>query len=172
MESISDILNRAYELAIDGAGYDEALSLCEQVLLDYPDNSEAFRKRAAIHARTGNFQSAVTDLTRGINNGVNSSEWFFFRGWWRLELDDLQGAVDDLTKAIELDRTEEHHPYEESSYFFRAVAFLNLGKGEAAILDCRQVREDFIIYSQTLGRLTRSDVLAQANRLSRGGSSG
>ncbi|MBD5255374.1 MAG: tetratricopeptide repeat protein [Barnesiella sp.] len=54
---------------------------------------------------------------------------YFFRGWAKMNLDDLNGAEEDVSKAIE------RNPFISDAYELRGAARLNLGKYELAIAD-------------------------------------
>lgn len=54
---------------------------------------------------------------------------YFYRGWAKMNLDDLRGAEEDITKSIEL------NPFITDAYELRGAARLNLGKYDQAIAD-------------------------------------
>ena len=60
------------------------------------------------------------------------SEPYFFRGLAKLNLDDYEGAIQDYSKAIELNPNYFH------AYMYRGVAWHNLRKYEEAMADYAQ----------------------------------
>lgn len=54
---------------------------------------------------------------------------YFYRGWAKMNLDDLRGAEEDITKCIDL------NPFITDAYELRGAARLNLGNYDQAIAD-------------------------------------
>jgi len=50
------------------------------------------------------------------------------------------------------------HYYDESAYFFRAAALLQLGRFAEALSDCKVVRDDFLVYTKS-GQLSKSEIM-------------
>lgn len=77
----------------------------------------------------GNFDEAVISADKAIETDPNEYWAYGLRGSIKLEKGDLNGAVDDLTKSIKT------MPQDGMRYADRGIAYLLLGKDEAAQKD-------------------------------------
>jgi len=157
-------LDRAYDLVTTTKDYEGALKICDEVLKEHPNMVDAIRKKAAIHAYMKNHAEAIALLSFVIAEDPNEPGYYFTRAWSYLENGNLTEAVQDLTKSIELGSQRNFDYYTESAYFFRAVALLKLGRYSEAVADCEHVRDDFLIYLYSTGKISKSDILEQAAR--------
>lgn len=163
MDRITKELERAYQIAMKEQ-YKDALAMCNRVVSEYPKLPDGFRKRAAIYARKGDFQAAIGDISIAIEIDPSSSEHYFFRGWWQLEIGNFIDAETDQSNAIALGEEQGSSFFGESAYFFRALARLKLGKFREALADCEHVRDDFLIYLKSIGKITKSQIVTEAMR--------
>jgi tetratricopeptide (TPR) repeat protein len=131
-----------------------------------PTLPDGFRKRAAIHALKGDFSNAIQDIEEAMSIAPGQPEYYFFRGWWNLELGNFESTLDDMSRAIELGQSENLHFFDESAYFFRAVSFLQLGKFPEALSESAKVRDDFVIHLQGPGELSKQWVIYEATKRS------
>jgi len=157
-------IDQAYDLATTNGDYEGALRICNEVLNEHPGMFYAVRKKAAIYADMKDFAQATALMNDLIAQNPNELEYYFSRGRWYLANADWHEAVADMTKTIELGSEQNFHYNTESAYFFRAVGLLKLGKNREAIADCEHVRDDFLIYLHSTGKISKSDVLEQATR--------
>lgn len=162
IENVLDKLNRAWELAARDEDYDGAFEICTQVVNDYPSIPDGFRRRGAIWARKGDFTLAIQDMNEAIALTADKAEYYFFRGWWHFEIGNFAETVKDQTKALEVGNQTDFHAYDESAYFFRALALLYLGRFEEVLSNCKNVRDDFLIYLTGLGKLTKAEIVREA----------
>ena len=84
------------------------------------------------HARqtTRDHDRSLADFAEAIRLGSDDSETYFFRGeFYRTQLDNYEKAIEDYTKAIELDAT--------NAWYFqgRGLAFRSLGRPREVIAD-------------------------------------
>ncbi|HEX7772478.1 MAG TPA: tetratricopeptide repeat protein [Pyrinomonadaceae bacterium] len=157
-------IDEAYNRATDRKDYEGALKICNEVLSDHPDMPHAVRKKAAIYADMKNFAEATALMSHLIAQIPNELEYYFSRGRWYVANADWAEAVEDMTKALELGSEQNFHYFTESAYFFRAVALSKLGRHSEAVADCEHVRDDFLIYIYSTGKISKSDILEQAAR--------
>ncbi len=154
-------LNNVLELAKKNH-FDEALSICNNYI-DYNKNPrEGYAKRAQVFAIKNELENAIADINSIEQIGLANSGDYFSRGRWKLMLNDLLGAIKDLTSSIELEAQNNESYYMESSYFYRAVAYVFSDEKEKAISDCKHVRDDFQVYLKG-GIHTKSDLLKLCN---------
>jgi hypothetical protein len=72
-------------------------------------------------------------------------------------MEDAKTVVQDFSKALELCDFQENDYYREELHFWRAEAFLELGKQREALRDLAKVRDDF--QSLTYILRTKQDLL-------------
>ena len=79
----------------------------------------------------GKYSDAIPDFTRAIERDPNFVDAYYLRGVARLMKKDFDGAIIDLTKAIEM------YPKDstKSAYFYRGEARAKLKDFDGAILD-------------------------------------
>jgi tetratricopeptide (TPR) repeat protein len=157
-------LNQAYNMATERKDYDGALRVCNEVLNKYPDMPHAVREKAAIYAAMKNFAEATALMSDLIAQNPNELEYYFSRGRWYLANADWTEAAADMTKALELGSEQTSNYFTESAYFFRAVALSKLRRYSEAVADCEHVRDDFLIYLYSTGKISKSDILEEASR--------
>lgn len=161
MDDISEQLDKAYSLAADRKDYAAALSACDAVIQAHPELTAPRRKKAQIYAHKADFRKAIYEMSKVIQKGAPEPGDHFFRGWWNLEDDNSNGAIEDLTKAIELGELLSDDYFTESAHFFRAAASLRLGRYPDALADCERVSDDFLIYLRT-GKISKSQIVTEA----------
>jgi len=157
-------LEQAYDLVTTTKNYEGALRICDEVLKEHPNMLAAVRKKAAIHAYVNNFAEAIALMNDVIAQDPSEPDYYFSRGRWRLENGNFGEAVQDLTNTVKVGSQRNFHYYTESAYFFRAVALLKLGRFREAVADCEHVRDDFLLYLHSTGKISKSDILEQATR--------
>ena len=57
----------------------------------------------------GKFNSAIKDLDKAIDLGLNHELAYFYRGQSNYELNNLQKSLDDITNAIKLNPKADHY---------------------------------------------------------------
>lgn len=160
MDEIKKQLDEAFSWA-QKDDYDKALALCNAVIQANPSLSDGLRKRATIYARMGDYDRAIADITNVMAQEPDDPSHYFFRGWWYLDNGNPAQAVEDLTKALALGGKNNHY-HDESAHFFRAAALLRLRRYDEALADCQHVRDDFLIYIKSAGKISKADILREA----------
>lgn len=161
MEDIKKKLNEAYSLA-EKKDYAKALEMCNAVIAAHPSEFDGLRERAAIYSHMNDLNRAIADISTVITQGSHEPMDYFKRGWLHLDNDNPVQAAEDLSKALEIGEENDFHYYDESAYFFRSLAFLRLQRWDEALADCEHVRDDFLIYIKSAGKITKADVVQQA----------
>jgi tetratricopeptide (TPR) repeat protein len=160
MSEIERQLNEASSAAKKD-DYDKALAICNAVLQAHPLFPEALRTRSEIYTRMGDLERAIADLTEVIKTAGEPSD-FFFRGWRYLDNGDTDCAIGDFSKALELGEDQNFHYHDQSARFFRALACVRAKRYDEALADCLHVKDDFLIYTRSTGKITKADVVKQA----------
>ncbi len=160
MEEIEKKLDEAYSWARKD-DYEKALALCDAVIQAHPSFPNGKRTRAAIYARKGDIDRAIADITDVIAKEPDDPSHYFFRGWWYLDSGNAKQAIEDLTKALALGKNNDNY-HDESTYFFRATAHLREGRYNEALADCQHVRDDFMIYIKSAGKISKADIEREA----------
>jgi tetratricopeptide (TPR) repeat protein len=164
MSSAKWKLERAYEIASVEEDYIRAINMCDEAIAENSTSPEGFNTRARINELAGNLEEALADITRAIEIEPNEPDYYYNRGRWHLGVGNLDDAVADQTQALEIGDNRDLHFYDECAYFFRAVAFVHLGRFDEALSDCQHVDDDFLMYSAGLGRLTKADLIREVQR--------
>jgi len=126
--------------------FDEAISVCNSYIERYPKQREGYEERAHIYSITNELHKAIDDIDTIESLGLLNSGDYFSRGRWKLMVDDYNGAIDDLTLSIEGESEKNESYYSESSFFYRALAYLFVGNRDKVAEDCIHVRDDFQVY--------------------------
>ena len=161
-DDIKKELDKAYSLVADHKNYEAALTACEAILETHPGLRAGLRTRAQIYAHKAAFSQAIADMTIAIQAGPPEPSDYFFRGWWNLEDNRILDAIQDFTEAISLEERLGIYTFKESAYFFRAVASFRIGRYDDALADCKQVRDDFLIYLRS-GLVSKAQIVRDAS---------
>ena len=75
-----------------------------QALVANPQDVEAYQKRAFALSEMGQYKEALEDLDTLIDtlNVTDDANLYSLRGAIRMKLDNKQGALDDMRKALQL----------------------------------------------------------------------
>jgi tetratricopeptide (TPR) repeat protein len=99
----------------------------------YYNRARAYERGGDAEAAEADYRHALDVLTANIEGGSEDFDSYYYRGWLFLTLDDPQAAIDDFTRAAEIE------PEEAAVYELRAWAYTLLGDYEAAIADLSRV---------------------------------
>lgn len=164
MNNVRRKLDRAYQIASKNRDYEGALQICNQIITENPAMTEGLNTRARIYELMDELEQAISDISAVIEIEPSQPDYYFNRGRWHLAIGRLNEAVKDQTKVLEIGKHNDFHYYDESAFFFRALAFLRLSMFEKALADCVNVGDDFLVYSAGLGKLTKEEVVRGAAR--------
>jgi tetratricopeptide (TPR) repeat protein len=70
---------------------------------------------------------------------ADEPHFYFMRGWKRLRMNQLDDAVADFSKTIELSDEYRSDYYRDPAYLGRAETLLRLGRIDEAVADCERV---------------------------------
>ena len=126
--------------------HDEALRLCNEVLEEVPDSTDALRERSFVYRHMRDVRAASKDLTRLIELGSEEPSDYVVRGNCYIDMGDQEQAIRDLTRAVELGEIHQFHYYTDLACFFRAYAFFAAGRYAEALADCERLREGYTFF--------------------------
>lgn len=110
--------------------FDEALSLINEGMGLFPDNSDLYYTRSYVYLESKQLDKALEDIDRAIKHDPDCSQYYYFRGFIRAKSDKyLNQAIDDFTKAIELGGDK------EKAYMERIRTYLSMKEYDKAISD-------------------------------------
>lgn len=136
---------------IKNEDYESALNVCNELVEKYNFSHKIMSDRAFLNYSIGRIDEALDDLQTLIDIHPESPSAYVKRAAWNLELGNDIQAINDLTIVI-LMRDEF---YLEVSYFYRAMAYLNLGMRDEAYNDYMNLSEDFYFWIKTPKEGTR-----------------
>lgn len=93
---------------------------------------EPYFQRAHAHWSLGDRTAAIGDLTEAIHLRPDEPALHYFRGLWRIEMRDSARGIEDLDRAIALDRKVGSAYYADCAPLIQAIGYLMLGKFELA----------------------------------------
>lgn len=135
------------------AGKDEhecALRIAQEVIRDYPGESQVWIKRGYVYARAGDYRRAIEDVSRAIELNSMEPDYFYTRGRYYVAFSEYSIAAEDFTKTLELCDHYRNDYYRQPAHFMRAEAYLQLGRVEEARVDLQYVRDDFTTWTDSL----------------------
>ena len=109
----------------------EALQSLNDCLKYGPPDAGAFRSRAALRTRLGQYASAQTDYTRALELNPNAAT-YAARGWCFLVADAPKLALADFEESIR--RT----PVQSDAYAGRGLSRVLLGESQTAVADAEE----------------------------------
>lgn len=95
----------------------------------YYEANNKFIDSGHVKMKEGNYQGAVEDFTKAIEELPGYAYAYGFRAWAKLETEDLEGALIDINKALEL--KDDAHDF----YIWRAQIYRAMGDSQAADID-------------------------------------
>jgi tetratricopeptide (TPR) repeat protein len=144
--------------AVNSGNTEEAFSIANELVQQYPAEIRAWLMRAYVQGSMGDDEAAVSDVSNAININQLEPDLFFNRGRYRMCISDINGAVEDFTKGLELCDFHNNDYYRETLLFMRAEALAKLGRTSEALADLAHVRDDFKIYTTHLR--SKADIIA------------
>lgn len=157
MQELRDQVDKANSLS-KKKEYEKAIEICNDIIKNHPEYLEALRKRATIYARMGKLEYAINDITDVIEKIPDEPSYYFSRGRWNLYACNNREAIKDFNSVLLLDK-ESGNYFSETTYFFRAVAYLRLGEKGKAQEDCEKVEDGFEVFIKPEGRVSKSGIL-------------
>ena len=153
---IDDIRNRVR--AKDPTAVERATRLAEE----YPDEPMVWSSLAYARASNKDLDGAVLAMNRMIDLAPPHPVNFLTRGRYELKRGNLEAALADFDRGIELSKQLQDDWCVENIYFFRAEVLVRLGRKAEARADLSHVRDDMLDWLPQ--RRTKADILADCDR--------
>jgi len=120
--------------------FDEALDICRREIAQNPGDTEGYRHMAIVLDSMGRRREALSYRDKVIELAPDRTENYYSRADLLYEIGDYAAAIDDFTRAAELDHGQFMGP---GNYLYRADCHRRLGNYAQAIADCARVPDDF-----------------------------
>jgi tetratricopeptide (TPR) repeat protein len=122
-----------------------------------PREIDRWHMALAIERRLeGDLEGAVRSLSRVLENSPTNDELLRQRAEWRLELRDLEAALADVTRALEL------NPRAGSGYFLRSQIYQRLDRHDEALADWATLAEGNSAFGLTPATILNGRAYARA----------
>ena len=169
--AFDETVAKAKQLARAGDGT-AAIALADEVIHRYPLKIEGWMVRGLVHELGDEYELAARDITRAIELNSLEPHLYYSRGRYFFYLGDDHRAADDFSQGLRLSEFHKNDYYREELLFWRAEAFLRLGRKKEALEDLANVSDDFTSWTYKLR--TKQDLLRDGGLKSGGlgGSSG
>ncbi len=95
----------------------QAQNVFEKVLSNNPDNEEALKHKALVHARYGLWDRALSFVDRGLEHHPDSTEWQIMKGALLAEKEDFEQASHVLQEVL-----QKHPDNIQAAFFWLIVA--------------------------------------------------
>ena len=117
-------------------GYRGTVTEISRIIIEQPDNAEAWYNRGNAWSSCGEYDGAVRDYTMAINIGLRFREAinaYGNRGMARIEAGDLDGAIEDFSEIIA--RKPKNRSILRNAYQKRALVNEKKGDSKCAAVD-------------------------------------
>jgi len=133
-DSVTDLVQA--ENYYEHDNYDDAIIICDRVLADDPDNSNALHTRGRSLAGNGFYPDALVDIKRACELSPNAIEFFYTLAWVASANYEHNTSLEAYKRVFELDPDGS-----ERAYNGRAWANIQLGRFDTALEDVNKAIE-------------------------------
>lgn len=127
-------LKNADRLHLSGQHH-EALEICNGVVAEFPDNYLGYEQRSVVFRSLGDLRRAISDISTVVDLLPSSASPRFRRARFLIEQGDCEAAIEDLSRAVELDNGY----FGETLLFYRAEAKLRIFDFMGALTDAGKI---------------------------------
>lgn len=139
-----------------------ALVHVQELIEKHPDNASLWSLQASILKGMEHYIEAINSMNKAIDLKPEEASFYWLRGMCNFKVDNLSEAVIDFSHAIQGNNYGDVS-FTQGVYFFRAEAFIKLGKKEKALSDISHIPEDHKIWTFKLRN--KADLLEDCNKL-------
>jgi tetratricopeptide (TPR) repeat protein len=145
-------LSKARELAKQD-DFESALSMCNQLLADDPDEHEVIRVRSSVLEKIGRSDEAVADLARLAGDSDEPADYFNL-ALARLKRKEFEDGIAAVESLLAISTQEGFDYYVSSAKFLRAFALIETGRRAEAMADIRTLESDMRLWIPGHGLVT------------------
>jgi tetratricopeptide (TPR) repeat protein len=131
-EDFANLMSKAADANVQ-QNYAKALVFYDRAIQIKPNDSFAYLCRGIAHGHARHINQAESDFTQAINlatNNITLSYMFWGRGCFYVEITNIEKAVDDFSRAIQI------CPSFEAPYLHRACIYNVQQRFDLSIADC------------------------------------
>lgn len=88
--------------------YDDAISYCDQILKENPEDSFSYRYRGMAYGKKLNYEAAIKDYLKLIEIGKRDESVYNSLGYWYSKIGEFKNAFNNLSISLQMNST---HPY-------------------------------------------------------------
>jgi tetratricopeptide (TPR) repeat protein len=136
-ETQADAAAMAGDRSLDRKDYAQAVEHYSRAIQLAPEFPRPYARRARAYEDSGDLAAAEADYGKAIE--LAPEEWkavyYYHRARFAQRQKRLPGAVEDFTRAAELQEAQPNPDYYLITYLHRGLAFLDLGRLDEAIRD-------------------------------------
>ncbi len=129
-------------------GYRGTAVEISRIIIEQPDNEEAYYNRGNARSSCGDYEGAVSDYTMALKIGLRFREAitaYGNRGMARVQTGDFEGAINDFSEIIE--RKPHNWRILRTAYKNRALVKEQKGDREGAAMDRKMIVQILPAYS-------------------------
>jgi len=131
-----ELLSKATN-AYKSGNYEAALMYYNKITEQHPENSGVYSILGTIYLEQyEDYNKAINSFSKAIKYDSKQASNYSFRGVARMKIGDIDGAIDDLTKAITIN--SQNKTPDSFTYCTRALLYSMNGKYESAINDATE----------------------------------
>jgi tetratricopeptide (TPR) repeat protein len=138
-DELAAAIDRLHNLCLAG-DFTTALSMCEAVIRQQPDQPRGYHWRGGTLQQMGRFQDALIDFNKLVDLAPTQTYAYRARTSALFDLGRYGEAIDDYTRSADLDKDQF---FGAVNYLYRAECHFRLGDYDAALADCARVPDDF-----------------------------
>lgn len=127
---------RGVEMLKKGGREDDAIELFNKAIEKYDRYSQAYERRGMAYFRSGRIEDAIIDFSKSIALCKNAPA-FLGRGRVKMEMNDLEGALEDFQNAI--DNAVPYQPVFWTARRIKGECHMKLNDFEKAIFELKLV---------------------------------
>lgn len=129
---------------------DEARQLRDLLLSSHSNEACTWRASAHFHATLGDNLAAVADMSKALSIANDEPAHFFSRGRYLFKAGEYQESVEDFTRVLYMSSQLHSSYYVFAALFFRADAYVRLGRYRNARSDIERLPPHFELWTDRL----------------------
>jgi len=129
--------------SLESGNTEQAMEQCLAYLSTEPDDVVALRLYATLCGMKSDLSKAIEIIGKVISlNALEEPCDYFYRGRWRIKTGQLDGAIRDFGRVIEICQENKNSYYLEDAYLHQAIAFFYQENREKTVSALSHVSDD------------------------------